>query len=145
MKRPVMLAHEFVKAIPDKLEERTLYVSVDYATVVHRCCCGCGREVVTPLTPTDWTLIYDGVSISLNPSIGNWGFECRSHYWIDKSKVRWARRWSRSRIDAGRARDRRLKGRYYGEDEMAILRVEGPVRKGAINRLWKWLSNLRRL
>lgn len=142
MKRPVVLAHEFVKAIPDELEERTLYVSVDYATVVHKCCCGCGREVVTPLTPTDWTLIYDGVSISLNPSIGNWSFECRSHYWISKSTVKWAEQWSRSRIDAGRAQDRRLKAGYYEESEMAFRRTERLVRKGAIKRLWKWLSDL---
>lgn len=142
MRRPVVLAHEFVKAIPDELEERTLYVSVDYATVVHKCCCGCGREVVTPLTPTDWTLIYDGVSISLNPSIGNWSFECRSHYWISKSTVKWARQWSRSRIDAGRAQDRRLKARYYEESEMTFRRTEDPVRKGAVKRLWKWLSDL---
>ena len=142
MNRPVVLAHEFVKAIPDEIEERTLYVSVDYATVVHKCCCGCGREVVTPLTPTDWTLIYDGVSISLNPSIGNWSFECRSHYWISKSMVKWARQWSSSRIDAGRAQDRRLKAGYYGESEMAFRRTEDPVRKGTIKRLWKWLSHL---
>ena len=92
MKRSGAISHEFVKTIPEDLEELTLYVSMDYATVVHMCCCGCGQEVVTPLSPTDWTLIYDGVSISLSPSIGNWGFECRSHYWISKSKVRWAKR-----------------------------------------------------
>ena len=142
MKRPVVLAHEFVKVIPDELEERTLYVSVDYATVVHKCCCGCGREVVTPLTPTDWTLIYDGASISLHPSIGNWSFECRSHYWISKSTVKWAGQWFRSRIDAGRAQDRRLKARYYEESEMVFRRTEDSVRKGAIERLWKWLSDL---
>ncbi len=142
MKEPMVLAHEFVKAIPNDFKERTLYVSVDYATVVHKCCCGCGREVVTPLTPTDWTLIYDGMSISLNPSIGNWSFECRSHYWISKSMVRWARQWSSSRIAAGRAQDRRLKDRYYEENEIAFQRVEEPLRNGAIKRLWRWLSNI---
>ena len=38
MKRPMVLAHEFVNAIPNELEERTLYVSMDYATVAHKCC-----------------------------------------------------------------------------------------------------------
>ena len=142
MKRSVALAHEFVKTIPDELEERTLYVSMEYATAVHTCCCGCGREVVTPLSPTDWTLIYDGVSISLSPSIGNWSFECRSHYWISKGKVRWAKRWSRNRIGAGRAHDRRLKVRYYGESDIASPRFGNPVRKGAVKRLWKWISDL---
>lgn len=142
MKRSAAVAHKFVKIIPDELEELTLYVSMDYATAVHMCCCGCGREVVTPLSPTDWTLIYDGVSISLSPSIGNWSFECRSHYWIRKSKVRWAKRWSRNRIDAGRAQDRRLKVRYYGESETDSRPIGTPVRKGAIKRLRQWISDL---
>ena len=113
MNRPMVLAHEFVEVVPNELEERTLYVSMDYATVVHKCCCGCGREVVTPLSPTDWKLTYDGVSISLHPSIGNWSFEGQSHYWVEKSKVTWGDQWSRKRIAKGRARDRRTKKAYY--------------------------------
>lgn len=107
------LVHEFVEFIPDVLKENTLYVSMQYATVVHKCCCGCGREVVTPLSPTDWTLIFDGRSISLDPSIGNWGFDCESHYWIRGSRVMLARRRSKREIDAGRARDRFAKERYF--------------------------------
>ena len=45
MKQSVAVAHKFVKTIPDKLEQLTVYVSMDYATAVHTCCCGCGREV----------------------------------------------------------------------------------------------------
>jgi Family of unknown function (DUF6527) len=33
------------------------------------CCCGCGEKVVTPLRPTDWKLIFDGKTISLDPSL----------------------------------------------------------------------------
>ena len=141
MKRSPVISHEFVKTIPDELEELTLYVSMDYAMVVHNCCCGCGREVVTPLSPTDWTLIFDGVSISLSPSIGNWSFECRSHYWISKSKVRWDKRWSGNRIDAGRAHDRRLKVRHYGESETDLPPNGNPVRRGAIKRIWKCIRD----
>ena len=139
MKRSVAVAHQFVKTIPDELEEFTLYVSMDYATVVHMCCCGCRREVVTPLSPTDWTLIFDGVSISLSPSIGNWSFGCRSHYWISESKVRWAKRWSRNRVDAGRAHDRRLKVRYYGDSDTDLRPIGNPVRRTTIKRIWKWI------
>ena len=114
MNRPIVLAHEFVRVVPNELAERTLYVSMDYATVVHRCCCGCGREVVTPLSPTDWKLIYDGVSVSLYPSIGNWSFECQSHYWVEKGKVLWGARWSGERIAAGRTHDLRAKEMHYG-------------------------------
>lgn len=91
MKKKMRLAHEFVEFIPENLKERTLYISTRFATVVHKCCCGCGLEVVTPLSPTGWSLIYDGETISLKPSIGNWNFPCRTHYLIVRSTVQWVR------------------------------------------------------
>ena len=91
MKRQASLKHMFVEFIPDRLESGALYVSMAFATVAHRCCCGCGSEVVTPLSPTDWKLIFDGESVSLEPSIGNWSFPCQSHYWITGGKIRWSR------------------------------------------------------
>lgn len=107
------LRHEFVEYIPNVLKDGTLYISMTFATAVHKCCCGCGNQVVTPLSPTDWSLTFDGESISLDPSIGNWSFPCRSHYWIRKSRVSWAQAWSDSEIRAGRARDRRTKARHF--------------------------------
>ena len=99
------LGLEFTKNIPEKLDEDTLYVSMDFATVVHKCCCGCGHEVVTPLSPSDWKLTFDGETISLWPSIGNWSFACQSHYWIEGSEVQWDKHWSREKVEAERARD----------------------------------------
>ena len=96
------MQYKFVEFIPDELENGVLYVSVTYATVVHRCCCGCGNEVVTPLTPSDWQLTFDGESITLFPSIGNWSLPCRSHYWIRKNEVRWAEMWSDEMIRKNR-------------------------------------------
>lgn len=101
--------------IPDVLEDAVLYVSVKYGTAVHRCCCGCGREVVTPLTPTDWKLTFDGDTVSLYPSIGNWNFPCRSHYWIRHNRVEWAEDWPEWKIKAGAAHDKREKDWFYGE------------------------------
>ena len=86
-----LLRHEFVENAPEVLEPDTLYVSIPFATVLHSCACGCGHEVVTPLSPSGWALTYDGVSVSLSPSIGNWNFPCRSHYVIAHDKVRWIR------------------------------------------------------
>ena len=97
--------HRIVEFIPDDLEEGVVYVSVTYATVVHRCLCGCGGEVVTPLDPHRWSLTFDGASISLAPSIGNWSFACQSHYWIERNRVYWSRRWTREEIAHGRAFD----------------------------------------
>jgi hypothetical protein len=113
MTRERPLKHEFVEFIPDQLKDDTIYVSIPYATAAHKCCCGCGAEVVTPLSPTDWTLIFDGETISLDPSIGNWSFECKSHYWIRNNGVRWAARWSKAKIEAGRDHDRSAKERYF--------------------------------
>lgn len=142
MKQATVLAYEFVQSIPEKLEERTLYVSMDFATIVHKCCCGCGREVVTPLSPTDWKLTYDGVSISLSPSIGNWSFDCKSHYWIVNNTVKWADQWSAEQIEAGREQDRRTKQKHYPSSEATA--AEGATRgkswRDFWSRLWEWFS-----
>lgn len=100
MKRLQTLTHKFVDFVPEVLEPGILYVSIQYTTAVHKCCCGCGFEVVTPISPTDWKLIFDGKTVSLEPSIGNWGFECQSHYWITRNEVEWAEKWSMKRIEA---------------------------------------------
>jgi hypothetical protein len=106
--------HKFTKFIPQELKEGVLYITVEYGTAVHLCPCGCGSRVVTPLTPTDWELRFNGKEVSLSPSIGNWSFPCKSHYWIIRNKVRWARRWSDEEIQEGREEDRSRKKRYFG-------------------------------
>ena len=107
------LRHEFVDYIPDQLDDSVLYVSIRFGTVVHRCACGCGEEVVTPLGPGEWKLTYDGRTISLAPSIGNWSFPCRSHYWIDEGSVRWARGFSEDEVAMVRKDARRRRASYY--------------------------------
>lgn len=106
MNRLTEIAHEFVEYIPKDLQEGIIYISVRFATAIHKCCCGCGNQVVTPLSPVDWKLIFDGETVSLDPSIGNWSFPCQSHYWIERNKVLWARRWSQREIERARANDR---------------------------------------
>lgn len=118
MIRHKRLEHRFVKHVPETLEPAVLYVSMDYGSVVHACCCGCGAEVVTPLTPTDWLLTFDGESISLWPSIGSWSLPCRSHYVIDRNRVLVAGKWNNHQIDAERRRDQVTKARHYGSVEV---------------------------
>ncbi|MET3465106.1 DUF6527 family protein [Variovorax atrisoli] len=107
------LSHEFAEFIPEQLREGVLYVSTTYATAVHLCCCGCGQEVVTPLSPTDWTLSFNGETVSLSPSIGNWSLPCRSHYWIEDNRIEWSGEMTQKAIDAGRSKDRQLKAAYF--------------------------------
>jgi hypothetical protein len=114
MNRPIEFTHEFVEFVPSQLKERVLYVSMEYGTAVHRCACGCGEKVVTPLGRTDWKVIYDGDTVSLHPSIGNWSFKCRSHYWIRENRIEWAPDWSDEDVAAGRAADRAAKQRQFG-------------------------------
>lgn len=113
MKPEVILTPKFLQYIPDKLEKGILYLSIEFATASHSCACGCGHEVVTPLSPTDWKLIFDGATVSLDPSIGNWSFPCQSHYWITRNKVQWAPKWSKEQINAGRYYDSFQKRRYF--------------------------------
>ena len=125
------LEHRFVSSIPRKLEPEVLYISIEYATAAHSCCCGCGEEVVTPLTPTDWQLIYDGDTVSLWPSIGNWSCACRSHYVVERNEVIQALPWSDKQVAQGRFRDNLAKSRYYGTDALTGFdsHQKPPVRK----------------
>ena len=136
MRPPATVKHEFVEYIPSELKDGVVYVSVPFATAIHKCCCGCGNQVVTPLTPTDWTLTFDGETISLDPSIGNWSFPCRSHYRIRRDRVRWAAQWSDEEVEIGRAHDRRAKQKYY--------KLAGEVASSSTNRVLSSQSVLRR-
>ena len=69
---PTGLAHVDNPANTDGI----LYVSMEYATATHLCACGCGLTVVTPISPTDWQISYNGRTVSLYPSIGNRSFPC---------------------------------------------------------------------
>ncbi len=104
---------QFVEFMPKVLDEGVLYVSMTYATASHRCLCGCGMKVVTPLSPTDWRLIFDGDSVSLHPSIGNWSYPCRSHYVLRGNRVIWAGPMSDTDVRAVRDADAHDKRRYY--------------------------------
>ena len=131
------LTHQFVGAIPQRPRTGTLYVSIEYGTAMHLCCCGCQREVVTPITPNDWILSYDGAAVSLSPSIGNWSFECRSHYFITNNRVRWAATWSDDQIT--KARDDRSPPRH--RDKPSNPSTDG-LSGSVISRLRAALSSL---
>jgi len=107
------LQHKFVEYIPSEPEEGILYVTMQYKTAVHLCPCGCRNKVITPITPTDWQLSFDGVGISLYPSIGSWSFDCKSHYWIVKSEVVPSYLWTDKKIKEAREEDADRKKRYF--------------------------------
>jgi hypothetical protein len=65
----------------------------------------CVPAVDRSRSPAEWSLRYDGETVSLSPSVGNWEYACRSHYWIAHNRIHWAKAWSPEQIEAGRARD----------------------------------------
>lgn len=81
---------QFVGIVPRPIEPGILYVSERFQTAIHSCACGCGLETVTPFSrPDDWQYTRDGDLVTLNPSIGNFQFPCKSHYYIEQNRVRW--------------------------------------------------------
>lgn len=135
-----MMRHEFVGSIPDRLDEGVLYISLEYATALHNCACGCGHEIVTPLSPTDWSMVFDGETVSLAPSIGNWSYPCRSHYWIERGRIEWAGDMSDEDIARGRSWDRARKAdRYASPKEVEAKSVIRPPRS-AWQKFLNWLG-----
>jgi hypothetical protein len=118
---------EFVTSFPEELKPGVLYISTEFSTAAHACACGCGREVITPISPAQWVLTFDG-SVSLRPSIGNWASPCRSHYIIDHGAIRWARGFTREEVQRNRESDHR------------ILDQANHARDGWWSRLRRWLG-----
>lgn len=121
------LQPEFVTSFPTPMERGVIYVSTEYNNCGHLCACGCDQEVFTPLSPAQWTLTYDGENITMHPSIGNWSQPCRSHYFVHRGHIRWARDYTELEIAANRNRDRALlKGRYFDNETQLKPSTEEP-------------------
>ena len=128
------MQHRFVEIIPDTIEDGVLYISLKYCTAIHKCVCGCGNEVVTPISPTDWKLIFDGKTVSLSPSIGNWSFNCQSHYWIKRNEIVYAREWDKEEIQFGRTNDEKRKAKYYNKENESVSSITKKPKK---KKRWK--------
>lgn len=133
---------ELVGDIPEQLEPGIIYVSRQHKTAMHLCCCGCGREVVTPLSPAAWTARIEKQLVSLHPSIGNASLPCRSHYWIRRGRVEWVVPWTESENSRGWHRDREIEAKYFEE----VGRGEHAPDEGIVivrqRGLWEWLKSL---
>ena len=140
---------EFVPVIPEQLDEGVLYVCEPHRIAIHLCCCGCGEEVVTPLSPAEWHLEHLGTAVSLYPSIGNWSFRCQSHYWIRRNRVIWAGALSAERIAVVQGQDRAAKAAHIAEVNAAkgqeATESAAPGRtskRTAWNRFRAWISSV---
>lgn len=148
-----LIRPQFVEFIPRELEEGVLYISETYRTVSHKCACGCGEKVVTPLSPADWKLRKEGDLVTLHPSIGNWNYPCHSHYWIRRNRVQWAPPLTSREIARVQQRDFADKARYIDQinrtkaghhnigDQNNHTQPE-PIGGTIFARIAKWFSSL---
>ncbi len=136
------LEHRFVKHVPEQLEPGLLYISMEFGSAAHSCCCGCGEEVVTPFTPTDWRMTYDGETVSLWPSVGNWEQNCRSHYVIEHGQVLESGPWSDAQVAAERRRDKAAKAHHYEHSETTEPTSNEPIKTTPTPETTSWWSRL---
>lgn len=134
-----------VESFPRPLDAGVFYISERFSAAAHACACGCGREVITPLSPVQWQLRRGPRGASLRPSIGNWNFPCRSHYWITEGQVEWDGDMSDQAIKAGRAYNAQLRERFFeGQNKQEPVSVQHPSetahtpKQGLLARLLKW-------
>lgn len=83
--------------------------------------------MVTPLSPTDWNMTFDGVAVSLSPSVGSWNLKCRSHYFIRHGKVIVAGSWSKEQIESEHKRDKQVKAHFYNAPQTERNTVASPL------------------
>ncbi|UTW59046.1 hypothetical protein KFE96_01695 [Kordiimonas sp. SCSIO 12603] len=143
MKKSSSITHCFVENFPSKLEKNTLYISLEFASMSHLCCCGCGNEIVTPLDPNDWRLTFDGKAISVHPSIGNWSLACRSHYIIRNNQIIWAENWSDAQVKAGRQHDLKVKRQKQYDNSPSLSKDSNSAAKESVNSE-NWLVKIKR-
>ena len=130
---------QFVEFIPENIAEGVIYISEKYATSIHKCACGCGREVVLPISPAKWQLRKSGSTVTLHPSIGNWDYPCGSHYWIRQNRIVWAGSMTARMIAQVKERDRIDQQRYIArknQEKTAVPSVSDKTTPARQESLW---------
>lgn len=93
---------QFVETVPSELKDGILYICISCNVIVHKCACGCGEKTVTPIDQKyGWKMIYDGQTITLRPSIGNFSIPCQSHYYITENRVEWLEKYQQKDTKKG--------------------------------------------
>jgi hypothetical protein len=119
-----------VDTFPTMLEPGVLYVSTRFSTAGHICPCGCGREVVTKLSPARYRVVFDG-EVSLAPSVALSGPPCKSHYFITRGEVDWQRQLTPGQAERASATDRR-----------AVEDSRNAHRPGWATRVWRLVRQM---
>lgn len=99
--------------IPSDLQSCNFYYSSRFRTSAHLCACGCGSKIVLPIRDNEWHLQIEEDGFTLDPSVGNREFACRSHYRIIEGRLKWYQPMSDREVELSRARDLRHRQRVY--------------------------------
>jgi hypothetical protein len=88
------LTPEFVEYMPEDKDMKygILYISMRFGLAIHLCCCGeCNNKTVMPFDGPYpyWDMTNENGLISFNPSVGNFQFPCKSHYFIKENRIEW--------------------------------------------------------
>jgi hypothetical protein len=141
-----VLVPQFIESAPADLSEGVLYISDRFHTALHRCCCGCGVKVVTPLNQAGWSYSLLGDKVTLRPSIGNWSFPCKSHYLIIRNEVIWLTGMSDRQIRAVKARDARDQQALVARSNLAKIQSgliqPADLQLGRRSRVQRWLAKV---
>jgi hypothetical protein len=138
-----MIRPEFIESAPKQLSDGVIYISDRFRTALHKCCCGCGKEVVTPLNPAGWSYLLEDGKVTLKPSIGNWSFPCKSHYLITRNQVVWAHAMSDRQIAQVKARDARDQRAYIARCNQAKSTSAPIISRPPEQPALSWFSLLR--
>lgn len=140
------LKPHYLTQFPEQLQEGILYISEEFSLTAHKCCCGCQEDVVLKLGPAKWHLTKEpDSSVSLYPSVGNWKYACRSHYWIENNEVLDAGPMSAGTIKRVQRRDRVERQQYLEQYASATEQEHQDGWKRityAIQRGWRRVKGL---
>lgn len=128
MTQTVSIKAEYVDLMPSTMKEGIVYISNKYKTAMHLCPCGCGNKVATPLKQGGWEVSVIGGLVSLNPSVSNSSFPCRSHYFISNGSVRWERKLSDSEIESAWSRDHAAREVHFDRPTESMWQ-----------KIWMWI------
>ena len=69
--------------------DNVICISDEFQIAEHKCICGCGTLISTPLNKNDWkyNINKHTDSISMQPSIGNFQIPCNTHYIFSKGNA----------------------------------------------------------
>ena len=135
------LRPQHVENLPEQLEDGVLYICKPFELAAHRCCCGCGEEVVTPINKAKWSLSECDGRVSLKPSIGNWKLACQSHYWITNNKVHPAERMSKITIQRVIEKDR-IDAQLFAQERSGSTSLSQANLISLISRIRQWVMKL---